>query len=405
MQFSVRLDRRAETRGFVLRIALITPTARLDGGVAVHVQRSGDVLRAAGHEVLIVAADTGPAEEALEWPRAEQSESAGAAWLADQLAERAIEVAHVHGLEDPAVVSALARVCACVVSAHNWSGCAPGTRYFGAGRECGRRHGPGCVANMFFRNCNHRLDPRPIIGDYRNAGARLEALGAAHLAIAHSRAVEAHLRMNGVTRTGLVPLPIKVPNGVAPLPPAARVACIGRLTSVKGVDVLVRAAQSFEAPIDVCGDGYSRSRLERLAERLDVAPRIVFHGWCSEATVAAVVDAARLVVVPSRYPEPFGMVGPEALARGRPVVASSTGGVSDWLDDGENGIAVRPGDHVALGRAIAALLNDPVRLEAMARAGRYSVRQRFTDRLHLAALMSAYEKALGTFDRRPVRHR
>jgi glycosyltransferase involved in cell wall biosynthesis len=369
--------------------------------VAVHVQRSGEVLRAAGHEVLIAAADTAPEEEALEWPRAEQSGSAGAAWLADRLDERAIEVAHVHGFEEPALVSALSRVCACVVSAHNWSGCAPGTRYFGAGRECGRRHGPGCVANMLFRNCNHRLDPRPIIGDYRKAGARLEALTAAHLAVAHSRAVEAHLRMNGVTRTALVPLPVNVPSGVAPMPPAPRVACVGRLTAVKGVDVLIRAARSFEAPIDVCGDGYSRSRLERLAERLGVAHRIAFHGWCSEAAVAAVVDAAQLVVVPSRYPEPFGMVGPEALARGRPVVASSTGGVSDWLHDGENGVAVPPGDHVALGRAIAALLSDPVRLQAMARAGRHSVQQRFTDRLHLAALMSAYERALATFDRQP----
>jgi glycosyltransferase involved in cell wall biosynthesis len=380
---------------------LITPTGRPDGGVAVHVQRSGDVLRAAGHEVLIAAADTGADAEALEWPRSEQSGSAGAARLADRLAERAIEVVHIHGLEDPALVSALSRVSACVVSAHNWSGCAPGTRYFGAARECGREHGPGCVANMLFRNCNHRLDPRPIIGDYRKAGARLEALQATHLAVAHSRAVEAHLRMNGVTRTGLVPLPISVPDEVVPLPSAGRVACIGRLTSVKGVDVLVRAAQSFEVPIDVCGDGYSRPHLERLAERLGLAHRIVFHGWCSEATVAAVVDAARLVVVPSRYPEPFGMVGPEALARGRPVVASATGGVSDWLDDGENGIAVPPGDHVALGGAIAGLLNDPVRLQAMACAGRRSVQRRFTDRVHLAALMSAYEQALGTSGRRP----
>jgi glycosyltransferase involved in cell wall biosynthesis len=385
--------------GLPLRIALIAATTRVDGGVGVHVKRSRHVLRAAGHEVLVAAADTEREADTLEWTVAEQrSGAAGAARLADRLTECAIDVAHVHGIEDPALVSALSPICACVLSAHNWSGCAPQTRYFGAGRECRRSHGPGCVANMMFRNCNHRIDPRPIFREYGKAQQRLIALGAAHVAVAHSSAVEAHLRMNGITRTSLVPLPVTVPTQVVPMPCTPRVAYVGRLTSVKGVDVLLRAARWFDTPIDVCGDGYARPRLERLAQRLGIAHRTSFHGWCSEAGVASVMDAAQLVVVPSRYPEPFGMVGPEALARGRAVVASSTGGVCDWLDDGTNGIAVPPGDDEALGHAIASLLGDRVRLEAMARAGRASVQQRFTDAAHVAALISAYERACETFD-------
>jgi glycosyltransferase involved in cell wall biosynthesis len=311
-----------------------------------------------------------------------------------------IDVAHLHGIEDPALVVELSAMSACVVSAHNWSGCAAGTRYFGAGRECRREHGPGCVVNMLFRNCNHLLDPRPILRDYGTAADRLDALRAAHVVVAHSRAVEAHLRANAVAHTCVVPLPISVPKRAEPIPPTPRVACVGRLTSVKGFDVLLRAAPLFDAPVDICGDGYERPRLERLAERLRISHRTVFHGWCSASEVAAVMDAAQLVVVPSRYPEPFGMVGPEALARGRPVVASSTGGVGDWLDHAENGIAVPPGDHVALGHAIAGLLGDLTRLRAMAIAGRQSVQRRFADRKHEEAVVSAYDEALRAFGRR-----
>ena len=54
--------------------------------------------------------------------------------------------------------------------------------------------------------------------------------------------------------------------------------------------------------------------------------------------------------MPSLWPEPFGLVGIEALAAGRPVVASATGGIGDWLEDGVGGLMVPPGDPGALAR-------------------------------------------------------
>ena len=76
------------------------------------------------------------------------------------------------------------------------------------------------------------------------------------------------------------------------------------------------------------------------------------------ATVLAAADAA---VVPSKRPEPLGLVAVEAAAAGLPVVASKAGGVVEAVSDGETGALVLPGDPAALARALRALADDPER--------------------------------------------
>ena len=75
------------------------------------------------------------------------------------------------------------------------------------------------------------------------------------------------------------------------------------------------------------------------------------------------------MAVPSLWPEPFGLIGIEAFGCGRPVVASDTGGVREWLEPGVNGLAVAPGRPRALAAALSELLADPVRQARMGAAG------------------------------------
>ena len=67
---------------------------------------------------------------------------------------------------------------------------------------------------------------------------------------------------------------------------------------------------------------------------------------------------AQLVVVPSIWPEPFGLVGLEAMSVGTPVVGSGRGGMSDWLTHGHNGLVADPTDTEAFAAAIEAVLTD-----------------------------------------------
>ena len=97
--------------------------------------------------------------------------------------------------------------------------------------------------------------------------------------------------------------------------------------------------------------------------------------------------------MPSLWPEPFGLVGIEGFAAGRPAIASATGGIPDWLEDGVNGLCVRPGHAGDLARALNELLSDASLGQAMGAAGRRSVSARFNAERHLRLLLDAYRRA------------
>ena len=76
-----------------------------------------------------------------------------------------------------------------------------------------------------------------------------------------------------------------------------------------------------------------------------------------------------MLVVPSRWQEPFGLIGTEAFNKCKPVVAFDVGGISEWLSNGENGISVAEGDVSGLARGIDYLIEHPDEAEAMGREG------------------------------------
>jgi glycosyltransferase involved in cell wall biosynthesis len=161
----------------------------------------------------------------------------------------------------------------------------------------------------------------------------------------------------------------------------------------KGVAVLIRAARDVNGEFVVCGDGWRLEEMRRLARRLGLEKRVCFRGWLGADELAHELAEASVVVMPSIWPEPFGLVGIEALAAGRPVVASATGGIGDWLDNGVSGLSVKPGDPRALASALNELLADPARQQAMGAAGQKIVAERFSTQRHFAALSDAYRTA------------
>jgi glycosyltransferase involved in cell wall biosynthesis len=155
---------------------------------------------------------------------------------------------------------------------------------------------------------------------------------------------------------------------------------VGRLIPEKGVDVLIRAlaavgrAQRDGATagrLTVLGDGPERASLEALAATLGVAMDL--RGDVGRDAVADAMHRAALVVVPSVYREPLGLVAIEAMASGAIVVASASGGLVETVIDGVTGLAVAPGDVDALAAAIARageIARDPIAGPAMRAAGR-----------------------------------
>lgn len=149
-----------------------------------------------------------------------------------------------------------------------------------------------------------------------------------------------------------------------PLPFAPpRLLCLGRLIEAKGFDLAVRALAAVRvrhpgARLVIAGDGPERPSLERLVGRLGLGDAVEFPGAVARAELPGLLDAATLLLVPSRR-EGLSMVALEAALMARPVVAARTGGLPEVVVDGQTGRLVPPGDVPALAEAINALLDEP----------------------------------------------
>jgi glycosyltransferase involved in cell wall biosynthesis len=222
----------------------------------------------------------------------------------------------------------------------------------------------------------------------------LDALRCVDTVVAHSAFIERHLHGNGVTRTALVPLFVHPLPEPTPLPTRPRILFSGRVVEAKGVETLLRAAARLDVPLDIAGEGWWLPRARRLAARLGLSGRVAFLGWLNADELAKANDRAGVVALPSHWPEPFGLVGLEALAHGRPVVASRTGGIPEWLKDGEVGLLVPPGDEAALAGALAELLGDAPRAAALGARGSALVRSSFSAERYVLAVEGVYRRAL-----------
>jgi glycosyltransferase involved in cell wall biosynthesis len=170
---------------------------------------------------------------------------------------------------------------------------------------------------------------------------------------------------------------------------------VGRLVSDKGVEDLIRAFSQLSQiglrpQLSIVGDGPDLpSLLERVSE-LHLTQQIKFLGVKQGHELARIIARHRVMAVPSRWPEPFGIVALEGLACGCVVVGTNGGGLPEAI--GSSGITVPPGDYAAMAEALRLLLsNEPLharyRLGAREHLARHSPRviaRRYLDALILA---------------------
>ncbi|MFN2603720.1 MAG: glycosyltransferase family 4 protein [Gemmatimonadaceae bacterium] len=134
----------------------------------------------------------------------------------------------------------------------------------------------------------------------------------------------------------------------------------GRLDIEKGVEHLIRAfvdvvRETPRARLRIAGRGPERERLVALARELGVEDYISFLGWLPPNDIEAELARAWVLVAPSLWAEPLGLVALEAIVRGVPVIATSSGGFAETVEDGVSGFLVANGDVEELARRMAAI--------------------------------------------------
>jgi len=206
-------------------------------------------------------------------------------------------------------------------------------------------------------------------------------------------------RVQGLA-AGIVQSKLKlVRNGVAATLPPQRAAWqdgrikllfVGRLDRQKGADVLLEATRNLGDKFCVRIVGKAVVGADGKAAHA-VPPHVQMLGWLDLPDVAAQINAADVIVMPSRW-EGFGLVAVEAMRAGKPVVASAVGGLVEIVVDGVTGCLVPAGDAASFERVLRGL--DRARLFAMGEAGRDRFQRLFTSERTVVELLNLYQDVL-----------
>ncbi|MBT6242400.1 MAG: glycosyltransferase [Rhodospirillaceae bacterium] len=164
---------------------------------------------------------------------------------------------------------------------------------------------------------------------------------------------------------------------------------MGRLHENKAFDVLLDALSRIpNAYLWLAGEGPKRAELEAQAEKIGVKPRVRFLGWRDD--IAALLASCDVFVCPSRH-EPLGNVVVEAWAQSKPVVAADSLGPGVLIKQDENGVLVPIDDSKSLSYAISQVLVDENLRSGIARHGRTTYEERFTEEAVVAQYLNFFE--------------
>ena len=157
-------------------------------------------------------------------------------------------------------------------------------------------------------------------------------------------------------------------------------ACVGRITGVKGLPILLEAASILKKEgrkfaLRIVGDGPDRVEVERLALRLDLGDRLVVTGFLDGERLRQELEDVSVVVMPSIWEETAGLAAMEQMIRGRMVIVSDIGGLSEVV--GDAGLKFQPNDIAGLAERMRQILDDPAIVESFGQRARKRASQLF----------------------------
>ncbi len=208
-----------------------------------------------------------------------------------------------------------------------------------------------------------------------------------------------------VIRGGIPPPKLLVkPNFTAPPPPAPahntrrHALFVGRLTAEKGVLTLIDAWRGVsDLPLLIVGDGPEK---DRLAKRISQGTlrNIELVGEQPRSIVQGLLQSAAFLVMPSEWPEPFGLVAAEAFSCGVPVIGARSGAIPEIVEDPCAELLFNPGDPHQLSGRVRWAIAHPDELRKMGQRARQAYAQKYSPHSNYPLLIDAYKKAIAHFE-------
>lgn len=383
-----------------MRIGHYAPHIWAPGGIASYIRTVSAAQVSAGHEIVYLSNSSSD----------DPTVNAQVVSTVDELfaaaAESRVDILHLHNQ----IGSLPEHRVPTIRTIHgNQSACPSGSRYLAVpGKPCDRKYSiAGCAIGHVVNRCGS-IRPHAIREHFGRIKSELKVLP--HLRVL---TVSEYLRKDMLrlgypadrVSTLLSPAPEIGDAEVTALPEGTntRLLFMGRVVPSKGLAWLLRALPKVDTSIslDVAGDGHDLPAMRKLAERLELSNRVNFHGWLSAQDVAKLVEDTHVVMFPSVWHEPAGLVTIEAAARGRAVVAGRVGGIPEYASD-EFAVLVEPNNVDALAKAISELAGDHEKLRDMGTDGRRIARARFPMDRFIDELHDYYREVVGSHERMPL---
>lgn len=163
-------------------------------------------------------------------------------------------------------------------------------------------------------------------------------------------------------RVAVIPYFTEIPDDIVTANQQNNILFVGRISPEKGLDMFIESLALLEANFRfiIVGEGrpdyldmlHNKIREKKLEQKVE------FSGWVDNRHISEYFEKSAFLVVPSIWPEPFGMVGIEAMANSRPAIAFNVGGISEWLEDGNTGFLIERMDIRGFARKMDLLLRD-----------------------------------------------
>ena len=394
-----------------MRIVLVADQFSREGGAEVFVHGYATGLHERGHDVSLCVSRAAPDAPAL--PAAIQAAVvpfAGEGQPGDPLAAANVvefvrrfspDVVHVHNAFDWEVFDALRARWPLVWHCHDYrTNCPNGDRRLPHwGLPCRLPMGAACLFHSVVSGCV--AGPRPQTLQQLRVRRRLfDSVKRADMIAAPSQCVARILETNGVDLARIAVVPSFTPYAdlaaAPPYPSSPVLMFAARLVEQKGIeDVLwlVRALQESGVPARfiIAGTGPG---LPRFQEAAKTYPALDVRGLLNANALSAAYAESSAVLITPNWLDPFPLIGLDAMAHARPVIAYDIGGIGELVQSGIDGIMVRSGDRGGLAAAAKRILADPSDAAAMGLRGREKVRARYRLGHSLDAALTVYGQAI-----------
>lgn len=394
-----------------MKIVHLSHAYALNGGVGSYVRRLMPALQSAGQDVSLIHSEISERDRPEEGFKKyyvssfdcgnRERNDPGEREVMSLLKQVNPDIVHVQHNNNFPLEAEIRKQFPVVKSLHVHDFCPAGTKFhFALDKVCGHATGPMCLPRMIYKRCCLDKNPATLWMFYDRALKSIKNDKKTARIIVASEFVKREAVKSGYREDQVQVIPYFVeakpenPEGL--VNNRKTILATGRVVGEKGLDRLLLAVTQMRTKKDwrlyIDGDGPVLKELKKKASVLKLDDRVEFTGWLPPAQHWDLFRRSNVVVVPSLWPEPFGLVGIEAMSFGKPVIAFNVGGIPDWLTHDETGFLIEPYNVEAMAEKIDALLDHPDLAKRLGENGRLQAEKKFQTETHVAKLLRVYEE-------------